>query len=69
MGQPKNAGILRTQTNWENLYFYQKTVALYQLTYVFCKRFLPNTVIGRSIRWCRRRGAASRISWKAVPMA
>lgn len=41
MGQPKNAGILRTQTNWENLYFYQKTVVLYHLTYVFCKRFLP----------------------------
>jgi four helix bundle suffix protein len=33
--------VLRKQTNWENLYFYQKTVALYQMTYVFCKRFLP----------------------------
>ena len=33
--------VLRTQTRWENLYFYQKTVALYQMTYVFCKRFLP----------------------------
>lgn len=33
--------ILRRQTNWENLYFYQKTVVLYQLTYVFCRRFLP----------------------------
>lgn len=32
--------ILRTQTNWEELYFYQKTVVLYQMTYVFCKRFL-----------------------------
>ena len=33
--------ILRSQTNWENLYFYQKTVVLYQMTYVFCRRFLP----------------------------
>ena len=33
--------VLRKQTNWENLYFYQKTVALYQMTYVFCKKFLP----------------------------
>ena len=33
--------ILRTQTKWENLFFYQKTVVLYQLTVVFCKRFLP----------------------------
>ena len=33
--------VLRKQTRWENLYFYQKTVALYQMTYVFCKRFLP----------------------------
>lgn len=36
--QPK---ILRPQTNWENLYFYQKAVVLYQMTYVFCRRFLP----------------------------
>ena len=33
--------ILQPQTNWENLYFYQKTVVLYQMTYVFCRRFLP----------------------------
>ena len=33
--------VLRKQTCWENLYFYQKTVVLYQMTYVFCKRFLP----------------------------
>ena len=33
--------VLRKQTNWQNLYFYQKTVTLYQMTYVFCKRFLP----------------------------
>ena len=33
--------ILRHEKNWESLFFYQKTVALYMMTYVFCKRFLP----------------------------
>jgi len=33
--------ILRSQVVWENLYFYQKTVVLYQMTVVFCRRFLP----------------------------
>ena len=33
--------ILKKQTNWENLYFYQKTVVLYQMTKVFCRRFFP----------------------------
>ena len=31
---------LRKQTRWENLWFYQKTVVLYQMTVVFCRRFL-----------------------------
>lgn len=34
--------VLKTQANWKNLWFYQKTVVLYQLTYVFTKRFLPS---------------------------
>ena len=33
--------VLRKQINWENLFFYQKTVVLYQMTYAFCRRFLP----------------------------
>lgn len=33
--------ILRKEKNWESLHFYQKTVVLYQLTYVFCRRFMP----------------------------
>ena len=33
--------VLRREKNWEELYFYQKTVTLYQLTYAFCQRFLP----------------------------
>ena len=34
--------VLRKQTNWKNLWFYQKTVVLYQMTYVFTRRFLPS---------------------------
>lgn len=33
--------VLRKQTNWKNLWFYQKTVVLYQLTFAFTRRFLP----------------------------
>lgn len=33
--------VLRKEVNWKELWFYQKTVALYQLTYVFTQRFLP----------------------------
>ncbi len=33
--------VLRKQTNWKDLYFYQKSEVLYQMTFVFCKRFLP----------------------------
>lgn len=31
---------LRKQTRWEDLWFYQKTVVLYQMTVVFCRRFM-----------------------------
>jgi len=37
----KIESVLRKQTNWKNLWFYRKTVVLYQMTYVFTKRFLP----------------------------
>jgi len=37
----KIESVLRKQTNWKRLWFYQKTVVLYQLTYVFTRRFLP----------------------------
>ncbi len=33
--------VLRKQTDWKSLWFYQKTVVLYQLTYAFTRRFLP----------------------------
>lgn len=40
---PKTQGsaqVLRKQANWEELYFYQKSNVLYQLTFVFTQRFL-----------------------------
>lgn len=41
MKKDNNASpILRRQPNWKDLYFYQKAVVLYQLTFVFTKRFL-----------------------------
>jgi four helix bundle suffix protein len=36
----KTTQVLRKQADWENLYFYQKSNVLYQLTFVFTKRFL-----------------------------
>ena len=33
--------VLRREKNWEELWFYQKTVVLYQMTYVFTSRYLP----------------------------
>ena len=33
--------VLRKQTKWEDLFFYKKAVVLDQLTYEFCRRFLP----------------------------
>lgn len=33
-------GVLRKQPNWQDLYFYQKSQVLYQLTFVFVKRYL-----------------------------
>ena len=32
---------LRKQAHWENLWFYQKSLTLYDMTVVFCHRFLP----------------------------
>ena len=37
----KIESVLRKQTVWQNLWFYQKTVVLYQMTYAFTRRFLP----------------------------
>lgn len=37
---PKTYSFLKKQDRWENLYFYQKSDVLYQLTYRFAQRFL-----------------------------
>ena len=36
-----NRTVLKKAVVWQNLYFYRKSDALYQLTVEFCKRFLP----------------------------
>lgn len=33
--------VLLKGANWKELHFYQKSVALFQMTFVFCDRFLP----------------------------
>ncbi len=39
--EKKPLSIFRKVTKWQDLWFYQKSEALYQMTYVFCERFLP----------------------------
>ena len=34
-------GIFRRVPKWRDLWFYQKSEVLYQMTFVFCERFLP----------------------------
>ena len=41
MAFQSNDSIFRKKNNWQNLYFFQKADALFQLTYIFCQRFLP----------------------------
>ena len=37
----KNHSVLRATRPWRDAFYYQKAETLYQLTYVFCQRFLP----------------------------
>jgi len=39
--KPAFKSIFRKVPKWQDLRFYQKSEVLYQLTYVFCQRFLP----------------------------
>ena len=39
--QTTSSKVLREKANWRTLHFYQKADSIYQLTVVFCKRFLP----------------------------
>lgn len=60
-----SVSVLRQCARWRELFFYQKADALYQLTFLFCRR----TATGRWTRWCRRRGRGSRTSWRALRTA
>ena len=40
--QNNSERLLLEGANWKGLRFYQKSEALYQMTFVFCARFLPN---------------------------
>ena len=37
----KRYQVLKRLPPWKEAYYYQKSEVLYQLTYTFCKRFLP----------------------------
>ena len=39
--RPEFKGIFRRVSKWQDLWFYQKSEVLYQMTFVFCERFLP----------------------------
>ena len=39
--KPESKGIFRRVPKWQDLWFYQKSEVLYQMTFVFCERFLP----------------------------
>ena len=41
MDYKTNGKVLKKAVVWENLYFYRKSDAIYQLTVDFCRRFLP----------------------------
>ena len=38
---PPNPGIYKQVSKWQDLWFFQKAEVLYQMTFVFCERFLP----------------------------
>ena len=37
----KKYHVLKRQKPWRDAYYYQKADTLYQMTFVFCQRFLP----------------------------
>ena len=41
MAETSNAQhVLKSQANWDALYFYQKSDVIYQLAFSFCERFI-----------------------------
>ena len=61
----KKYGFLRKQTKWEDLYFYQKSVTLYQLSFIFAHRYYTNSDRTRDQLI---QGLENKILWKALPM-
>ena len=55
--------IFRSVPKWQDLRFYQKSEVLYQMTFVFCERFLPK----HGDR--KRLVQVSRTSWRGQRMA
>ena len=41
MSEKPYKSIFRRVPKWQDLWFYQKTEVLYQMTFIFCQRFLP----------------------------
>lgn len=39
--EEQNSKVLKSMRPWRDAFYYQKAETLYQLTYVFCQRFLP----------------------------
>ena len=39
--EKKDSRVLKTLKPWRDAFYYQKAETLYQMTYVFCQRFLP----------------------------
>lgn len=65
----EDKNILRKNQQWKTLRFYQKTDTLYQLTFSFCKRFLPlygDRTVDQMVY--KRLGRESRISSKEQKM-
>ena len=38
----KKHSFLRKQAKWEDLYFYQKSITLFQLSFIFAHRYYAN---------------------------
>ena len=61
----KEVSVLRKNVPYNELFFYQKADAIYQLTYVFCQRFLPKYGDRTVDQWYKRLVRVSKTSWKA----
>lgn len=56
--------VLGRQTKWEDLFFYQKADVVYQLSFVFCDRFIHLYKTALAIRSFRLPVPANRTLWR-----